>query len=1191
MARAGYVVTVPEREVTVSGFTKSAYAVIGPDLGDSAYILDNEFTGAQAMPLTDITPAGLIIKGPQECYSPLLSQAVNWLSFVETASIDISWAYIPSVLCVTGWLDKLSIPEISAVTASLLTLNRTVTIAEDHPVLSNVLSTPEVISPNADTISDTLTISADISVEAQWRAEILNSSGISIKEFIGEANRIEAVWDGRDKSSSVVSDGIYTWRLTASVSDKESLPRAGRVEADTKGPLLKFYVPEAGAAITESQPIVATVSDPHLDNYVVEYASKSEPDNWTLIIKGGTEIIGNKIGIWDTKDLDPGDYLLRVRAFDAAGNFSVTEQEITKKVYAVDITAPSAELTYPEEGSVVGGDVNIRVTAEDNTEIYKVKFYLDGILLGQSDKPAALDTYQYTWDSRSAPNTAHSIYAVAYDNALNDTRTETVNITTENGMALNNLKVEPKTFSPDGDGINDEVLFTGNLNEPAGWRISITDTGGRIINAVSGHSDIIDTAWDGRNIDGEVVPNGIYTANVILTASGVVLAEVQLTAARQTIGLSPEIIIEQVAENELDRVKVEVFATISDADGDLKEYTVEYKRRDKTEWITIGEGAGEVFSSIVSSIDTSNLRNDVYQFRIRAVDLAGNQSVREYETSIAGRIKLGIFRITEMDVSIPMMGLPIVVSRTFDSTNKDRYSDFGYGWSLDIESVEVEEDSMRNVVLNMPDGTRRKFTFELRKADQYGLEYKAVWHAEDGVYDTLEMQGNNRLFLLCGLGLRWFAWPQMSYEMFKIPGYVLTRPDGTKYYIEREPGESDIVIDPYTGNYLWVPVSWSEPELKKIEDLNGNTLTFDGSRIIHSAGKNIKYVRDPEGRIVQILGPDDEILIEYGYDSVGDLKTVTRQTLTTTYFYDINHNLDSIEDPRGITPIVNEYDEDGNLTAHTDAFGNRIEYLHNPESKQEVVLDRAGNPTIYGYNDDGLVTEITNALGQVVSYTYDENGNKISETNALNQTTYYAYDDNGNMTSRTDPLLNTTYYTYNSFGQVLETTDALGKKTYNEYDERNNLIKSIDVLGNETNYTYGINGNLLTTIDAAGNTTTYEYDTNGYITKQTDAYNNVSEYTYDNMGNQLTSTVTRTIDGQDETITTTNQYDDMNRLIRTIDPYGSIAETVYNAIGKQQFTYDKNNNRTDYEYDAMGQMTRVTYADGAFEECTYDANG
>jgi YD repeat-containing protein len=117
--------------------------------------------------------------------------------------------------------------------------------------------------------------------------------------------------------------------------------------------------------------------------------------------------------------------------------------------------------------------------------------------------------------------------------------------------------------------------------------------------------------------------------------------------------------------------------------------------------------------------------------------------------------------------------------------------------------------------------------------------------------------------------------------------YVLTLPEGRRLQIDQVAG------------------------LQHMADLNGNTLTITADGITHSSGTRVDFVRDLQGRITQIVDPAGNAL-HYSYDQAGDLFTFRdRDNSITTFGYNETHGLLTIEDPRGIQPIRNEYDDAG----------------------------------------------------------------------------------------------------------------------------------------------------------------------------------------------------------------------------------------------------------------------------------------
>ena len=650
----------------------------------------------------------------------------------------------------------------------------------------------------------------------------------------------------------------------------------------------------------------------------------------------------------------------------------------------------------------------------------------------------------------------------------------------------------------------------------------------------------------------------------------------------------PTVAISSPANEAKISVPTDIIGTASD-DTELTLYKLEYSVKDRNEFIEFASGTSPVTNGVLGTLDPTTLRNGLYDVKLTAEDASGNyvSTARTYQ--LEGEMKVGNFTISFNDLTIPVAGIPITITRTYDSRVKTK-GDFGVGWELGIKAMSVQENRVpgegwqlycktsifgtciewgiepsvdHSVVVTMEGARDQEFAVGANTtyADPSGLaQGNLTFTAKSGTFSTLEALDNVTYDFLFGDELYDFG-----FNVINPNRYRLTTTDGNVYIINQSTG------------------------LESITDTNGNTITLGPGGIIHSAGKSVTFARDAQDRITTITDPMGNT-IQYEYDFYGDLVSVTDQEGNTTQFtYNSSHGLLDIIDPRGITPARNEYDDEGRLIAIVDADGNRVEFTHNIGTRQEVVRDRLGNVTVYEYDDDGNVVSQTDALGNTTSYTYDARGNKLSETDPLGNTTAYTYDAQDNMLSQTDPLGNRTDYTYNSRGQVLTTTDPLGNVTTNTYDANGNLTSITDPLGNVTTHTYDAAGNLTSITDPLGNVTTYTYDAVGNMISQTDPLGSVTTYTYDSNGNQLSQTTTRTTPSGVETITTTNVYDGMNRLVQTIDPYGNTTSIEYNAIGKQSATVDKLGNRTEYEYDARGNLTRVIYPDGTDERYTYDA--
>jgi hypothetical protein len=125
---------------------------------------------------------------------------------------------------------------------------------------------------------------------------------------------------------------------------------------------------------------------------------------------------------------------------------------------------------------------------------------------------------------------------------------------------------------------------------------------------------------------------------------------------------------------------------------DLFEWFLEYRLVETSApWTRFAEGTGEVDAGTLGTLDPTLLLNGTYELRLTAVGLS-RQAVYVTQTlTIEGNQKVGNFTVSFRDLSVPLAGIPIEVTRTYDSRDK-RVGDFGVGWTLDIASVRVQKN-------------------------------------------------------------------------------------------------------------------------------------------------------------------------------------------------------------------------------------------------------------------------------------------------------------------------------------------------------------------------------------------------------------------------------------------------------------------------------------------------------------------
>ncbi|MHB8857268.1 MAG: DUF7948 domain-containing protein [Bellilinea sp.] len=562
-------------------------------------------------------------------------------------------------------------------------------------------------------------------------------------------------------------------------------------------------------------------------------------------------------------------------------------------------------------------------------------------------------------------------------------------------------------------------------------------------------------------------------------------------------------------------------------------------------------------SGTLATLDTTVLANGSYIIRLQGTSTSGQQVNSGILVTVNGEYKPGRVHFSITDFTVPLVGLPITIGRTYDSLEKETSGDFGYGWSLAIGNPKVEVDQANNVTITMPNGKRSTFYFKpYAPSPWFGFLLVPKYLPEAGVYGSLTADGCSLLTISGGST---FCFPGSTYQ---ATSFTYTDPYGRQY---------DLGAD---------------GSLHSVTDLNGNVLTFSAEGLNGSVGNlGVQFIHDGEGRITQIIDPEGNTY-NYGYDDQGDLATVTAPGMTTSlvYHYDSGHYFLGADDPRGNPLIVDTYYPDGRLESETDALGNVFHYAYDVNTRTTTVTNPDGGTIVSVYDANGKPLHQTDPLGQTTSYTYDANQNLLTQTDPLGHTTSYTYDGNGNQTSFKNALNQTYSTTYNQYGGPVTKTDALGNVQTIHYDARYLPTSITDELGTMASFTWDDHGSILTRADGNGKLTSNTYDAYGNLISETDPLNHTRAYTYDMLGRQTTATDAL---GQ----TTYMAYDALGHLTTLTEPLGKVTQFEYDANVNQTAVVDPLGKRTTYTYDAANHQTRVDYPDGSFETTTYDWRG
>jgi hypothetical protein len=160
----------------------------------------------------------------------------------------------------------------------------------------------------------------------------------------------------------------------------------------------------------------------------------------------------------------------------------------------------------------------------------------------------------------------------------------------------------------------------------------------------------------------------------------------------------------------------------------------------------IGHGTDPVYDTVVGTFDPTLLENGSYRVRLTARDLGNHTNTAEHILHVSGALKLGNFRLSVTDFTVPVAGIPITIGRTYDSLRAHRDEGLGYGWQLDIKGATLRANVESPVVfgagnyppfaagdrvtVNLADGSSQEYYFAPEPAGSLiGLstQYKPVF--------------------------------------------------------------------------------------------------------------------------------------------------------------------------------------------------------------------------------------------------------------------------------------------------------------------------------------------------------------------------------------------------------------------------------------------------------------------------------
>ena len=308
---------------------------------------------------------------------------------------------------------------------------------------------------------------------------------------------------------------------------------------------MRITAPDVGTTLAGDITFTATPSDYIHGEYTVYFYYRPVGEEaWIFIGMATKQADGAWEKTWDTRSVANGDYEIKLRAFYYDLNDKSRDEYSLPVVYRVDNEPPditNLEIVAWPERPEVGPRENYLSPDEDGWEdIAKISFTVsnkgytevnvydqDQVLVrtifAGAANPDSDGLVRLEWDGRNdsrrvVPNGYYTI--IVSTDAVAKQASATVLV--DKMPDIQNYRIWPNPFSPDGDGIDDTAMVSFNLSEDAYVNVSVETPSGDLVKTLAENEQQargkLSYVWDGTGNDSASVSQGRYTVRIQGTA-------------------------------------------------------------------------------------------------------------------------------------------------------------------------------------------------------------------------------------------------------------------------------------------------------------------------------------------------------------------------------------------------------------------------------------------------------------------------------------------------------------------------------------------------------------------------------------------------------------------------------------------------------------------------------------------------
>lgn len=308
-----------------------------------------------------------------------------------------------------------------------------------------------------------------------------------------------------------------------------------------------------------------------------------------------------------------------------------------------------------------------------------------------------------------------------------------------------------------------------------------------------------------------------------------------------------------------------------------------------------------------------------------------------------------------------------------------------------------------------------------------------------------------------------------------------------------------------------------------------------------------------------------------------------------TFDFDSNDNLSAIEEPNGIRLTYNYMN--GQVSSVVNSAGESLNVERNQQGRIVRLSEPTGRVTDYRYDVSGeYLQEIESPFGTTsISYITGSGGPAEhavrSITFADGSQHFYEYDAFGRLSRQSRNGDAEVYrYEYSGPGRI-DVTDPFGFTTSLYRDELGRIIRTVDPLGNQARVLFD-DGNLARGIESpAGVQFSVVRDALQNVSTIIDAIGGETQIPHAGPFNRIADLVDQNGNRTEFT------YDARGNLITITDEAGNSRGAQYDENGRVTKSTNARGVTTTYEYDSTGNLIRWQTGSTVAEEYTYDGRG